>query len=120
MNNDFANVTNYPWENSVLENLVKDPNVSSVRVITFDNIRIKKDGKKEDSGVKFGSAKEYERFVNAVATRKALRLNDDGVVRFIDTDSFTDIPLHISIMAGFLTTTGLPAMNIRKLPCKLL
>lgn len=120
MKREVMSSTKYPWESSALEGLVKDSNISSIQVISYDNVRIKKDGVSADSGVRFGSPKEYERFVNAVVTRNALNLRDRGVVRFVDTESFTDIPLHVSIMAGFLSATGIPAMNIRKLPNKLL
>ena len=114
------------WGFGVLEELIDDsPNdeetISDIKVVTFDNVRIKKNGKRMDGGVKFSSEKAFWRFVRSIAARNGQNLSMLNAKKtFTDTMSNKDWILRFSIVTEFINSTaaGQPALHIRKLPKK--
>jgi len=45
--------------------------ISDIRVVSHDCIRIKREGKRMDSGIAFASEKEYRQFIDYIANQKS-------------------------------------------------
>ena len=59
----------YIFGYSRLSPLIDDESVSDIRVVSFDCVRIKKNGLRMDAGVSFSSEKEYRQFIDYIATK---------------------------------------------------
>lgn len=97
--------------------LLDDPDISDIRCISHDNIRIKREGKRMDSGISFRSPKEYEDFVQFVATRNQANISNlNAIQRFTDDDSNDAFILRFTISMPLVNTYDSPYLCIRKVP----
>lgn len=107
----------YIFGYSRLSPLIDDPEVSDVRCVSYDNIRIKKNGQRMDSGVAFKSEREYRQFVDFVATKNQVNLSNlNAIQRFTDTESHTGFILRFTVSMPLVNTYTEPYLCIRKVP----
>lgn len=107
----------YIFGYSRISPLIDDRDVSDIRIISFDNIRIKKKGKRMEAGICFQSEKEYRQFVDFVATKNQVNLSNlNAIQRFTDTDSHPDFILRFTISMPLVNTYSEPYLCIRKVP----
>ena len=107
----------YIFGYSRISPLIDDVEISDIRIISFDNIRIKRKGKRMDAGICFQSEKEYRQFVDFVATKNQVNLSNlNAIQRFTDTDSHPDFILRFTISMPLVNTYSEPYLCIRKVP----
>ena len=107
----------YIFGYSRISQLIDDADISDIRIISYDNIRIKKKGKRMDAGICFQSEKEYRQFVDYVATKNQVNLSNlNAIQRFTDTDSHGDFILRFTISMPLVNTYAEPYLWIRKVP----
>ena len=107
----------YIFGYSRISPLIDDREISDIRIISFDNIRVKKKGKRMDAGICFQSEKEYRQFVDFVATKNQVNLSNlNAIQRFTDTDSHPDFILRFTISMPLVNTYSEPYLCIRKVP----
>lgn len=107
----------YIWGYHVIDDLIFDKEVSDIKVINENNVRIKRLGKRESTDITFGSQDDYLSFVNYVATKNKTNISDINAIQtFTDKDTNPDFILRFDIMTQFVTSTGLPYIHIRKIP----
>lgn len=107
----------YIFGYSRISPLIDDEEISDIRIISFDNIRVKKKGKRMDAGICFHSEKEYRQFVDFVATKNQVNLSNlNAIQRFTDTDSHQDFILRFTISMPLVNTYSEPYLCIRKVP----
>lgn len=109
----------YVFGYSRLSPLIDDREISDIRVVGFDNIRVKKKGKRMDGGIAFGSEKEYRQFVDYVATKNQVNISNlNAIQRFTDTESHPDFILRFTLSMPLVNTYSEPYLCIRKVPKK--
>ena len=109
----------YIFGYSRLSPLIDDPLISDIRVIGFDNIRIKKEGRRQDAGISFSSEKEYRQFIDYVATKNQVNISNlNAIQRFTDTGSHPDFILRFTLSMPLVNTYSEPYLCIRKVPKK--
>lgn len=107
----------YIFGYSRLSPLIDDKEISDIRVVSHDNIRIKRKGKRCDSGVAFLSEKEYRQFVDYVATRNQVNISNlNAIQRFTDNESHPDFILRFTVSMPLVNTYNEPYLCIRKVP----
>ena len=107
----------YVFGYSILSPLIDDADVSDVRVVAYDNVRIKRLGRRMDAGVSFASEKEYRQFVDYVATKNQVNVsNVNAIQRFTDNDSHPDFILRFTVSMPLVNTYDQPYLCIRKVP----
>lgn len=112
------------WGFSVLEDLINDSpsdeeTISDIKIVTYDNIRIKKNGERMSGNVSFSSNKSYVRFVNSIATKNSKNLSVmNAETTFTDNISHPEWTLRFTIATNFISATGSPVVHVRKLPKK--
>lgn len=107
----------YIFGYSRLSPLIDDNKISDIRIVSFDNIRIKREGNREDAGIAFQSEKEYRQFVEYVATRNQVNIsNMNAIQRFTDTESHPDFILRFTVSMPLVNTYSEPYLCIRKVP----
>ncbi len=107
----------YVFGYSILSPLIDDEEISDIRVVGYDNVRVKRLGKRMDAGVQFASEKEYRQFVDYVATKNQVNIsNMNAIQRFTDNESHSDFILRFTVSMPLVNTYGEPYLCIRKVP----
>ncbi len=107
----------YVFGYSRLSPLIDDREVSDIRVISYDNIRVKRKGQRMDAGVAFESEKEYRQFIDYVATKNQVNISNlNAIQRFTDTESHPDFILRFTLSMPLVNTYSEPYLCIRKVP----
>ena len=107
----------YIWGYHVIDDLIFDKEVSDIKIIDENNVRIKRLGKRESTDITFASQDDYLAFVNYVATKNKTNISDINAIQtFTDKETNPDFILRFDIMTQFVTSTGLPYLHIRKIP----
>ncbi|MBP3205915.1 MAG: CpaF family protein [Lachnospiraceae bacterium] len=107
----------YIFGYSRLSVLIDDPTISDIRVISFDNIRIKREGKRMDAGIAFASEKEYRQFIDYIATKNQVNISNlNAIQRFTDTGSHPDFILRFTLSMPLVNTYNEPYLCVRKVP----
>lgn len=107
----------YIFGYSRLSPLIDDSTVSDIRVISYDCIRIKREGRRMDAGIAFRSEKEYRQFVDYIATRNQINISNlNAIQRFTDTESHPDFILRFTLSMPLVNTYSEPYLCIRKVP----
>ncbi|MGN0401891.1 MAG: ATPase, T2SS/T4P/T4SS family [Acetatifactor sp.] len=107
----------YVFGYSRLSGLIDDRSVSDIRVIGYNNIRIKRKGKRMAAGISFSSAKEYRQFIDYIATKNQVNISNlNAIQRFTDKESHPDFILRFTISMPLVNTGSEPYLCIRKVP----
>ncbi len=107
----------YIFGYSRLSPLIDDINISDIRVVGYNNIRVKKRGRRMQSDVKFFSAEEYRQFIDYIATRNQVNISNlNAIQRFTDNESHPDFILRFTLSMPLVNTYNEPYLCIRKVP----
>lgn len=107
----------YIFGYSRLSGLIDDRTVSDIRVVSYDNIRIKRKGQRMASGIAFDSPKEYRQFIDYIATRNQVNISNlNAIQRFTDNESHPDFILRFTLSMPLVNTYSEPYLCIRKVP----
>lgn len=107
----------YIFGYSRLSPLIDDEEISDIRVVGYDNIRVKKKGRRMDAGISFASEKEYRQFIDYVATKNQVNISNlNAIQRFTDTESHPAFILRFTISMPLVNTYSEPYLCIRKVP----
>jgi len=97
--------------------LIDDAEISDIRIVSHDNIRVKRQGRRMDAGIGFLSEKEYRQFVDYVATKNQVNISNlNAIQRFTDSDSHPDFILRFTVSMPLVNTYSEPYLCIRKVP----
>ena len=97
--------------------MIDDKEISDIRIVNHDNIRVKRRGKRIDAGIAFQSEKEYRQFIDYVATKNQVNIsNMNAIQRFTDTESHPDFILRFTVSMPLVNTYKEPYLCIRKVP----
>ncbi len=109
----------YIFGYSRLSALIDDKTVTDIRVVSYDNIRIKRKGKRMAADTAFGSPKEYRQFIDYIAARNQVNISNlNAIQRFTDNESHPDFILRFTLSMPFVNTFSEPYLCIRKIPRK--
>lgn len=125
----LSNIENKVIGLGKLTPLIEREDITDIKILDYNNIRIKRKGTfdenysgsnlmdREDSGIKFKDEREYEKFVNLLATNNKSNLANTNAEQII-TDPFTSDKyiLRIAIATNFVTSNRKHIVHIRKIP----
>lgn len=107
----------YMWGYYILEDLINDDEISDIKVLSPDNIQIKRLGKRLGTSVKFKDMEDYKRFVQVVATKNQVNISDiNAIQNFTDRTNNEKNILRFNISSEFVNSVGNPYLQIRKIP----
>ena len=107
----------YIFGYSRLTPLLDDPEVSDIRVMSHDSIRIKKNGRRMESGISFSTEKEYRQFIDCIAAKNQVSLSNlSAIQRFTDSGSHPDFILRFTVSMPIVNTYDEPYLCVRKVP----
>ena len=106
----------YMWGYYVLDSLICNPDISDIRCMDYNRIRIKEKGVRKDAQVSFIDRKDYKQFVQLIAVKNRTNLSDlNAVQTFTDKDSNPDFILRFTITTEFVNSEAVPYVHIRKI-----
>ena len=107
----------YVFAYSILTPLIEDPDISDIRCVSYDNVRVKEKGKRGTSTVRFASEEAYRRFIEFVAMKNQANIsNINAIQRFTDSKSNPDFILRFTVTMPLINTYEQPYLAIRKVP----
>ena len=98
----------------ILEDILNDEKISDVRILNYNDIRIKIFGKNYMADVSFLDNVDYKTFINGMAIRNHVSL-DKGVATFTDKNSNKTENMRFTITTEAVNTPGVPYVHIRKI-----
>lgn len=105
------------WSYDILDELIYDPEVSDIKVISPQIVRVKRYGKRMTSDVKFRTEKAYIRFVERVAIKNKINLSDQNAIQnFVDKESNPNFILRFDVTTAYVNSCSTPYLHIRKIP----
>ena len=103
----------------ILDELIEDKNISDIKCYDYDHIQVKRLGKRMPcpSNVKFKNREDYNRLVSMAAAKNQINISTlNAIQTFTDEDSSPDFILRFDICTGYINTSKVPMMQIRKFP----
>jgi pilus assembly protein CpaF len=113
----FIRFETYVWGYGMLQELIDDPDISDIKTIDYNNIRIKVKGRRLKSNIGFQNRESLKKYINYIAIKNNSILSEiNAIQKFTDKDSSKDFILRINISSEFINSSGLPCLVIRKIP----
>jgi len=107
------------WGYYVLEEAINDKDISDIKVLAEDKVRIKRKGKRMNADISFQGKADYKRFISMVAVKNKTNLSDVNAIQtFTDKESNDNFILRFNIATDFVNSTDVPYLHIRKIPKK--
>lgn len=107
----------YIFGYSRLSPLMDDRMISDIRVLGYNNVRVKRRGRRMAADVAFSSPKEYRQFIDYIATKNQVNISNlNAIQRFTDNESHPDFILRFTLSMPLLNTGNEPYLCIRKIP----
>lgn len=111
--------TSYMFGYYILEPLLQDEELSDIKVYSWDNIRVKRLGKREGTGLSFLSEEDYRRFTRTVCARNKVPINNiNAYPKFSDTINNPLFRLRINLSDAILNENNQTTFHIRLEPKK--
>ena len=101
----------------IIDPLINDQDVSDIKLYDAKNIRVKVKGRRGAAGVSFNNNEEYNTFVTRLLEKNRINLGTANAIKTFTDTSQDGFILRITVISGFLTTTGMPCVAIRKRRC---
>ncbi len=103
------------YGNHVLEPLIEDDNISDIKVIAPDKIRVKCAGKRMTSDVSFYNREDYIRFIQSLAIKNNIDLRKSAIHVFTDSYTSNKFILRFNITTQMINSVPYPYLHIRKI-----
>lgn len=117
VNRMYEIFSKFIWGYDVIEPLLADEDISDINILSYDNIRIKKKGRRSGCDIKFRTNDSYLRFIEHVAVRNKKSLSEiDSLQNFVDQNSNNMFRLRFNISTDTVTSVGHPYISVRKIP----
>ncbi len=100
-----------------LSALIDDPEITDIRVLSYDNVRVKRKGIRSDGGISFRTPAEYRQFVDYIAVKNQVSLSNlNAIQRFTDVESHPEFILRFTVSMPLVNSYSEPYLCIRKVP----
>ncbi len=101
----------------VLSPLVKDKKVSDIKVLGYNKVVVKAEGKRFETNVSFLDEADYEAWLKRLLRRNRVSM-DNALIHFTDRVGDNDCYLRIDVEMDNVTSTEIANVHIRKMPKK--
>ncbi len=100
----------------VLQPLIDDRELTDIKVISYDNIRVKRNGKRQKADIQFASPDSLKRFVNMIAVRNGGSISEmNALQKLTDAKSCKYFILRINIAGEYVNSVNHQYLTIRKI-----
>jgi pilus assembly protein CpaF len=112
----FKNFKRYMWSYDRLDPLIDDEDISDIKCLAYNCIRVKRLGHRETSDIRFKDKASYARFVERAAIKNRVSISDqNAVTNFTDKTSNNRFIMRWNISTPFVNSIDSPYVHIRKI-----
>ncbi len=104
------------WGYGLIDGLIHDKSISDIKLYGATNIRVKRNGSREQCNLAFKDEQQFKVFVTKLLERNKINLGTANAIQTFTDSSQMDFILRITIISGLLVEGGLPIVAIRKIP----
>ncbi len=104
------------WGYGLIDGLIHDKSISDIKLYGARNIRVKRNGSREQCDLAFNDEQQFKVFVTKLLERNKINLGTANAIQTFTDSSQMDFILRITIISGLLVEGGLPIVAIRKIP----
>lgn len=107
------------WGFGILDDLINDEEISDIRLVDENTVRVKRLGKRMGTNIKFSSRTEYEHYIQMITNKNNTNISVQNAAQvFTDKDSSDTHRLRFSLVSDLVNTNECPTLLIRKIPKK--
>lgn len=104
------------WGFGILDDLIQDPDISDIRLISKDNIRIKKLGKRMGTDIQFADDASYNNYIEFITSRNETNMSVVNAIQvFTDKVSSKDYILRFTLSSPLVNSNDNAILLIRKI-----
>ena len=105
------------WGFGVIDDLIANPDISDIRLISENQVRIKKLGRRLPAAVRFRNEGEYEQFIEFITNKNNTNISVSNAAQvFTDKDSCKTDILRFTLISKLVNSNDRPTLLIRKIP----
>lgn len=114
-----AYIEKYIFGFHVLTEVMAAKDISDIKVLSWNNVRIKQLGKRKGTDIRFWSPEDFRGSVEMFAVKNGINLgNVNAIQTFTDKRSSNEFIYRFNISTGTINSTGEPYLHIRKISKK--
>lgn len=115
----FRRFSMFMWGYDVITPLIEDPTISDIALVAYDNIQVKRYGKRYFSTLTFRSPSHFTTFINHILRFNHVDLSDKKPDKtFMDTSTSAAARMRFVYSQEYINAGGNPSLIIRKVPTK--
>lgn len=99
----------------ILDPLINEDDISDIFIVRPDDIRVKVKNRRYTSNLKFIDTQDYEMFIQGLATRNGLDLQNKAIHVFSDINTNSKFRMRMNLATGYITDSEIPYYHIRKI-----
>ena len=112
-----AYIEKYIFRFHVLTEMMEAKDISDIKVLAWNNIRIKQFGKRKTTGITFWSKEDFSGFVEMLAVKNGINIGSlNAIQTFTDKESSEKFIYRFNISTGAVNSSGEPYLHVRKIP----
>ena len=112
-------IEQYIFKFHVLTTVMEAPDISDIKVLAWDNVRIKQLGERKGTDIKFWSPEDLRGFVEMIAVKNGINMGKVNAIQtFTDKKSSPDFIYRFNISTETINSTEEPYLHIRKISKK--
>lgn len=110
-------IIQYTFGYHVLTELMEADDISDIKVLSWDKVRIKQKGERKSTDITFWSPEDFKGFVEMIAVKNGINIgNLNAIQTFTDNHSSDKFIYRYNIATGIINSTEAPYLHIRKIP----
>lgn len=110
-------IEQYIFQFHVLTEVMEAKDISDIKVLAWDNVRIKQLGKRKGTKIRFWSPEDFWGFVEMIAVKNGINMGKVNAIQtFTDKKSSPDFIYRFNISTDTINSTEEPYLHIRKIP----
>lgn len=101
----------------VLTEIMAAKDITDIKVLAWNNVRIKQFGRRKATGICFWSKEDFRGFVEMIAVKNGINIGSlNAIQTFTDKNSSERFIYRFNISTGAVNSTGEPYLHVRKIP----
>ena len=108
-------IEQYIFEYHVLTKVMKAKDISDIKVLAWDNVRIKQLGKRKGTDIRFWSAEDFRGFTEMIAFKNGINLGNVNAIQTFTDINNPEFIYRFTVSTPTINSTREPYLHIRKI-----
>ena len=108
-------IEQYIFEYHVLTKVMKAKDISDIKVLAWDNVRIKQLGKRKGTDIRFWSPEDFRAFTEMIAVKNGINLGNVNAIQTFTDINNPEFIYRFTVSTPTINSTREPYLHIRKI-----